>query len=705
MEAFIDTLLGRLLATSVQTVLLTAVVWMLCRCMPRLSPAAQCWLWWLVTLQAIVGLVADPIQLPWLPHVPPQLPAIVPATQWNAIPLDSVVMQPVADEAGFPWLSAIFLLWASGIAAMGWLTLRNWRQARQILRDSSPCIDEQLLQVLAHAAATRGLRHAPRLHLSRDIDSPLVVGHLRPVLLLPTRVPMSGAELDMVLAHELWHLRRGDLWWGCVPALARHLFFFHPCAHLAVREYGLAREADCDAAVVEVERHSRRDYGRLLLRLGTDAGAGAGLAVGSPTFHALNRRLTMLQNTIFLPRAGAMTLLVTVAAIGVMPLRLVAAAATPATPATPAVPAAVPAPSAASTPSGTRPDSKRKKEVLEAFALDTLHMAGLMRIEGQLAGLVRAPDGLVHRVSPGSYLGRNEGRVTRIEPARISITEIVPDGRGGFMERAAWLAPDQPAAAAQAAPDSMARMQPLPNDEDQRQRMVALLQALSADLEKVRALQQRSHPLAEHIAQGNDELRQRLAVVTGGASEQAGVVERQAAQQATTSAATLAEANARVRELERALNKMIEGGKQASTERMNLMAQQARPVPVPPAPRAEPVYTGEKMTANFQDVPTRTLLQLIGKTSGRNMLIDDAVTGTITLQVDQVPWDHLLDIVLRTKGLDKRVQGNLIIIGPAEKFIATEQPEVERLRAEVERLSTELARRRAQDAAAQSPTR
>jgi type IV pilus assembly protein PilQ len=145
-----------------------------------------------------------------------------------------------------------------------------------------------------------------------------------------------------------------------------------------------------------------------------------------------------------------------------------------------------------------------------------------------------------------------------------------------------------------------------------------------------------------------------------------------------------------VRELERVLNKMMEGMKQASTERMNLMGQQASPAPAP-APGVEPVYTGEKMSVNFENIPTRRLLQLIGDTSGRNMLIDEAVTGSITLRLDGVPWDHLLDIVLQTKGLGKRLQGDLIIVGPAEKLAAMDQ--------------AELVRQRVQDAAAQSPTR
>jgi hypothetical protein len=62
---------------------------------------------------------------------------------------------------------------------------------------------------------------------------------------------MTPAEQRMAISHEIAHIRRGDLRWGCVPALAEALFFFHPLAHVCAREYALWREAACDAAVIE----------------------------------------------------------------------------------------------------------------------------------------------------------------------------------------------------------------------------------------------------------------------------------------------------------------------------------------------------------------------------------------------------------------------------------------------------------------------
>jgi hypothetical protein len=129
----------------------------------------------------------------------------------------------------------------------------------------------------------------------------------------------------MALTHELVHLQRRDLWWGLLPAAAQHLFFFHPLAHLAAHEYALAREAACDAAVIAGNRHCAHDYGRLLVRLGVAPRPSAGLASASPTFRILKRRLLMLQNTATTPRVVALLLTVAVAALGVVPYRIVAA--------------------------------------------------------------------------------------------------------------------------------------------------------------------------------------------------------------------------------------------------------------------------------------------------------------------------------------------------------------------------------------------
>ncbi|MBX5463144.1 MAG: pilus assembly protein PilP [Steroidobacteraceae bacterium] len=92
-------------------------------------------------------------------------------------------------------------------------------------------------------------------------------------------------------------------------------------------------------------------------------------------------------------------------------------------------------------PSGSsvRPDSKRNREFLEQFSLDTLKMVGTLRLGGKYYGLVQTKDNLVHRVTVGNYMGQSDGRITEITPSKISLIEIVPDGLGGYIERPAAL--------------------------------------------------------------------------------------------------------------------------------------------------------------------------------------------------------------------------------------------------------------------------
>jgi type IV pilus assembly protein PilQ len=87
-------------------------------------------------------------------------------------------------------------------------------------------------------------------------------------------------------------------------------------------------------------------------------------------------------------------------------------------------------------------------------------------------------------------------------------------------------------------------------------------------------------------------------------------------------------------------------------------------------------YTGERLTLNFQDIDVRSVLQLLADTSGQNIVVSDSVTGNLTLRLQNVPWDQALDIVLRAKGLDKRRQDNVILIGPTDELAAREKAEL-----------------------------
>lgn len=88
-------------------------------------------------------------------------------------------------------------------------------------------------------------------------------------------------------------------------------------------------------------------------------------------------------------------------------------------------------------------------------------------------------------------------------------------------------------------------------------------------------------------------------------------------------------------------------------------------------------YTGEKLSLNFQDIDVRSVLQLIADFTDLNLVASDTVAGNITLRLQNVPWDQALDLVLKTKGLDKRQVGNVLLVAPAEEIAARERQELE----------------------------
>lgn len=88
-------------------------------------------------------------------------------------------------------------------------------------------------------------------------------------------------------------------------------------------------------------------------------------------------------------------------------------------------------------------------------------------------------------------------------------------------------------------------------------------------------------------------------------------------------------------------------------------------------------YTGERLSLNFQDIEVRSVLQLLADFTGTNIVVSDTVTGNLSLRMQNVPWDQALDIVLKTKGLAKRQNGNVMLVAPSEEIAAREKLELE----------------------------
>ena len=342
-----------LLRASIEGGLLVAAVWLLTRTL-TLSAATRTMLWWCAAAKFVLALAwTTPLQLPILPTSAEPALSQPNASAAGASPVDvfsrvasrvgprvsSRVATRLAPGEGFnaaateffdalrKWKSFALIGWVTGLLLISFVALRRWRETAALVRASQPA-DDDVRRRAADLCARLKLARVPDVRVSGTIETPLVTRFVRPVVLLPAGRfgTLSDRQQEMALCHELAHLKRADLWLGCVPALAERLFFFHPLVHLTSREYSLAREAACDAAVVETLDAPPREYGSLLLALGVSrpqTGAAAGAAW---SFQHLKRRIAMLQE---LPSRSTRSRLAAAGAIGLalvalIPLRLVA---------------------------------------------------------------------------------------------------------------------------------------------------------------------------------------------------------------------------------------------------------------------------------------------------------------------------------------------------------------------------------------------
>ena len=103
-------------------------------------------------------------------------------------------------------------------------------------------------------------------------------------------------------------------------------------------------------------------------------------------------------------------------------------------------------------------------------------------------------------------------------------------------------------------------------------------------------------------------------------------------------------------------------------------------------------YSGEKLTLNFQDIPVRSVLQILADFTNLNIVASDTVQGNVTLRLNEVPWDQALDLVLKAKGLGKRQEGNIVRVAPLDEINKQEKEELEAQKVveELEPLKTEI---------------
>lgn len=305
-----------------QSALLAGLVAGVCWLLRRSSPALRYWCWQIVALKLLL--------MPWwivaiaLPGFlsPSAAPVAPPTVNTNEIrdgslaeALNTLVAPPTGevelrtsekpawfDSLGqLTWRSWLVLAWLSGtIWQVGCLLIQRGL-LRRLLSRAARADEPRLLAVIEQVAAQLGLSWRPQVVLANGQGAPFVCGLWRPVLVLP-RSLMAEVDADhwrQVLLHELGHLKRRDLWWTWLPALARLVYFFHPVAHWIWFRIRLERELACDQLAMTLSGRSAADYAEVLVQVVSCASMPAVLTMSSleglSTFW--KRRLTMLLST------------------------------------------------------------------------------------------------------------------------------------------------------------------------------------------------------------------------------------------------------------------------------------------------------------------------------------------------------------------------------------------------------------------------
>jgi bla regulator protein BlaR1 len=282
-----------------QGTLAAALVFAVFRLFPKLPARARAWAYWLVCLKfALAPLLPFAFALPLLEAAPVSVHLFAPALA----PISGQPIAPLAASTALevPWFLIVCAVWLVGAAIAIERLVVQHREVRALATETAPVAERHALAALERLSRRVGLSRPPALLASERVTSPLVTGLFRPRIVVPRSAlsALSGESLEMALAHELAHLRNGDLWLAWVPALAQVLLWFFPVVRLCTREFAQAREESCDAEAVALTGVSPSDYGELLLAYGVSAQpiAASAACAASPRFHHLRRRLQMLQH-------------------------------------------------------------------------------------------------------------------------------------------------------------------------------------------------------------------------------------------------------------------------------------------------------------------------------------------------------------------------------------------------------------------------
>lgn len=249
-----------LVEVSLSSSLIIAAV---CLCSSRINrsfvPGWKYWFWLLLALRLLI---------PWNPELPATAARIdlpLPALPLSNVPGTAATFQPGASA--LTALGILWRLWLAGMVALAlWQGFKYRRFRREALCWSRPVeAGGPLVAQRGRVAEELGLKKVPQLLWNQQLQSPLLLGFLRPVVLLP-RQDYEERELYFILRHELTHYKRRDLWYKALLLTAGLVHWWNPLVWLLVRCADQDLELSCDGAVVAgQDRETRQQYSQVIL--------------------------------------------------------------------------------------------------------------------------------------------------------------------------------------------------------------------------------------------------------------------------------------------------------------------------------------------------------------------------------------------------------------------------------------------------------
>ena len=325
-----------------QSAALAAIIYLVTLCIRRASAAACFWLWMLVPLRLLVMPLIT-ISLPLLPAAASELESTDVGSLTIMNPAGAILAEPrlgveksksmVSLMSGahpiekhvLPSVWALLMTgWIAGLALCSVRLFRDWRRVRRIAAEAVEATESGILESAQRAGTTLGLKHMPKILVTKERVSPFLFGVLRPVLVVPEGLiaNVGADEITAVLAHEFAHLRRRDPLIGWLLAICEAVYFFNPIFYFVKRRILFERERACDSWVVTSSKARSSVYANALISA-ADICRGFRTNVGpvgavAESFGDLKKRLTAISRNLK-PKArlsiSALVLLVILGAV------------------------------------------------------------------------------------------------------------------------------------------------------------------------------------------------------------------------------------------------------------------------------------------------------------------------------------------------------------------------------------------------------